>query len=228
MSFTNLATREIQCKVVYYGPGRCGKTTNLKYIYSRIHGGARGKMISIDTKGDKTLFFDFLPLDLGKVGGFRIRIQLYTVPGQVQFYSTRKVVLTGVDGVVFVADSLKVRREKNMESLQDLICGLEEMGLSIWKIPLVMQCNKRDLNAGGVPILPLEVMESDLNAGLKAPSFAASAAQGYGVFETLREISKLVAKDASRRVLSARKVIALPARNEMPFSPHLNGASSGV
>ncbi len=208
MSFINFAGREIQCKIVYYGPGRCGKTTNLKYIYSKIRSHVRGKMISIDTKGDKTLFFDFLPLDLGKVGGFSIRIQLYTVPGQVHYNATRKLVLKGVDGVVFVADSLRVRREKNIESLQNLVDNLKEEGTNIRDIPLVMQYNKRDLQGGSVPILPLEILEQDLNAQLKVLSFPGSAIEGYGVFETLRAISKLVAKDVSRRVLSGRKAIS--------------------
>jgi hypothetical protein len=208
MSFINFAGREIQCKIVYYGPGRCGKTTNLKYIFSKIRMNVRGKMISIDTKGDKTLFFDFLPLDLGKVGGFSIRIQLYTVPGQVHYNATRKLVLKGVDGVVFVADSLRVRREKNIESLQNLVDNLKEEGLNVREIPLVMQYNKRDLQGGTVPILPLEMMEKDLNEQLKVPSFSASAIEGYGVFETLRAISKLVAKDVSRRVLSGKKAIS--------------------
>lgn len=205
MSFINFAGREIQCKIVYYGPGRCGKTTNLKYIYSKIRGNVRGKMISIDTKGDKTLFFDFLPLDLGKVGGFSIRIQLYTVPGQVHYNATRKLVLKGVDGVVFVADSLRVRRDKNVESMQNLVDNLQDEGIRIEDIPLVIQYNKRDLQGGSVPILPLEVLEQDLNSQLKVPSFPASAVEGYGVFETLRAISKAVAKDVSRRVLSGRR-----------------------
>lgn len=208
MSFINFAGREIQCKIVYYGPGRCGKTTNLKYVHSKIMAKVKGKMISIDTKGDKTLFFDFLPLDLGKVGGFSIRIQLYTVPGQVHYNATRKLVLQGVDAVVFVADSLKVRREKNIESLQNLVDNLKDEGTSIRDIPLVMQYNKRDLQGGAVPILPVETMEKDLNSQLKVPSFPASAVEGYGVFETLRAISKLVAKDVSRRVLSGRKAVS--------------------
>jgi signal recognition particle receptor subunit beta len=194
MSFINFAGREIQCKIVYYGPGRSGKTTNLKYVYSKIRTPVKGKMISIDTKGDKTLFFDFLPLDLGKVGGFSIRIQLYTVPGQVHYNATRKLVLKGVDGVVFVADSLKVRRQKNMESVQNLIDNLRDEGIKIEDIPFVMQYNKRDLHGGAVPILPLELMQEE-------PSFPASAIEGFGVFETLRAISKLVAKDVSKRAL---------------------------
>lgn len=205
MSFINFAGREIQCKIVYYGPGRGGKTTNLKYIYSKIFTNVKGKMISIDTKGDKTLFFDFLPLDLGKVGGFNIRIQLYTVPGQVFYNATRQLVLKGVDGIVFVADSLKVRRDKNIESLQNLGDNLREENLDIHQIPLVLQYNKRDLANGPVPLLPIETMEEDMNASLKVPSFSASAMMGDGVFESLREISKWVAKDVSRRVLSRKK-----------------------
>lgn len=201
MSFINFAGREIQCKIVYYGPGRSGKTTNLKYIYSKIRTPVKGKMISIDTKGDKTLFFDFLPLDLGKVGGFSIRIQLYTVPGQVHYNATRKLVLKGVDGVVFVADSLKVRRQKNMESVRNLIDNLRDEGIKIEDIPFIMQYNKRDLHGGAVPILPLELMEEELNRQFKVPSFPASAIEGFGVFETLRAISKLVAKDVSKRAL---------------------------
>lgn len=205
MSFINFAGREIQCKIVYYGPGRGGKTTNLQYIYSKIFTNVKGKMISIDTKGDKTLFFDFLPLDLGKVGGFSIRIQLYTVPGQVFYNATRKLVIKGVDGIVFVADSLKVRREKNIESLQNLEENLQDENLNIHDIPLILQYNKRDLNGGPVPLLSIETMDEDLNSTLKGPSFPASAIEGYGVFESLREISKWVAKDVSRKILSKKR-----------------------
>jgi signal recognition particle receptor subunit beta len=165
----------------------------------------KGKMLSIDTKGDKTLFFDFLPLDLGKVGGMNIRIQLYTVPGQVQYNATRKVVLRGVDGLVFVADSLRARREKNEESLQNLIENLTEEAIDIHNIPLVMQYNKRDLGVTDVPIIPVDDLEKDLNADLQVPSFAASAVNGEGVFDTLRVISTWVAKDISRRVLGRQK-----------------------
>jgi signal recognition particle receptor subunit beta len=202
MSFINFGVREIHCKIVYYGPGRCGKTTNLKYIYSHIQTTVKGKMISIDTQRDKTLFFDFLPLDLGKVGGFTIRVQLYTVPGQVHYNATRKLVLKGVDGIVFVADSLKVRRKHNIESLQNLIDNLKEESINIRDIPLILQHNKRDLQSKSVPILPLEIMEKDLNSKLKVSSYPASAIQGFGVFDTLRDISKLVAKEVSRRILS--------------------------
>jgi hypothetical protein len=203
MPFINFSKDEIQCKIVYYGAGFCGKTTNLQYIYSKTSDRIRGKMVSIDTKGgDRTIFFDFLSLNLGKIRGFDIRVQLYTVPGQVHYDATRKLVLKGVDGVVFVADSLKVQRKKNIESLINLAKNLAEKRLSIRSVPLVMQYNKRDLDGTDSEILPLEILEKDLNSMLKVPAFEASALKGFGVFETLREISKLVVKDVSRKVLS--------------------------
>jgi len=182
-----------------------GKTTNLRYIYSRTSNKIKGQLISIDTGGDRTLFFDFLSLNLGTVGDLRIRIQLYTVPGQVQYEATRKLVLKGVDGVVFVADSMKVQRERNIESLKNLSHNLEEMGMKIETLPLVMQYNKRDLERTNIPILSVEEMERDLNAELHVPSFSASALRGWGVFDTLREISKIVVKDVSRKILLERK-----------------------
>ena len=203
MPFINFSKDEIQCKIVYYGAGFCGKTTNLQFIYSKTGGKIKGKMVSIDTKGgDRTIFFDFLSLNLGKIRGFDIRVQLYTVPGQVHYDATRKLVLKGVDGVVFVADSLKVQRKKNIESLINLAKNLAEKRLSIRNVPLVMQYNKRDLDGTDSELLPLEILEKDLNSMLKVPAFEASALRGFGVFETLREISKLVVKDVSRKVLS--------------------------
>jgi signal recognition particle receptor subunit beta len=203
MPFINFSKDEIQCKIVYYGAGFCGKTTNLQYIYSTSSNKTRGKMVSIDTKGgDRTIFFDFLSLNLGKIRGFDIRVQLYTVPGQVHYDATRKLVLKGVDGVVFVADSLKVQRKKNIESLINLAKNLAEKRLSIRTVPLVMQYNKRDLGGSDSELLPLEILEKDLNSMLKVPAIEASALKGFGVFETLREISKLVVKDVSRKVLS--------------------------
>ncbi len=207
MPFINFSKDEIQCKIVYYGAGFCGKTTNLQYIYSQTMGQTRGKMVSIDTKGgDRTIFFDFLSLNLGKIRGFDIRVQLYTVPGQVHYDATRKLVLKGVDGVVFVADSLKVQRKKNIESLINLAKNLAEKRLSIRTIPLVMQYNKRDLGGSDSELLPLEILEKDLNSMLKVPAIEASALKGFGVFETLREISKLVVKDVSRKVLSMNRL----------------------
>ncbi len=191
MATFNLQKREIECKIVYYGPGRCGKTTNLDYIYSSFTKQVQGEMVSINTEGDRTLFFDFLPIGIGKIKGCEVKVQLFTVPGQVQYSSTRKLVLKGVDGVVFVADSLEVRREKNMISLKDLQQNLKEYGLSITKVPLVIQYNKRDLADEGLPIMSVEQMDKDLNRQLKVPSFTGSAIKGDGVGKTLQECLKL-------------------------------------
>jgi signal recognition particle receptor subunit beta len=201
MPFINFSKDEIQCKIVYYGAGFCGKTTNLQYVFAQMGEDTKGKMVSIDTRGDRTLFFDFLSLNLGKIRGFDVRVQLYTVPGQVHYDATRKLVLKGVDGVVFVADSLKVQRKKNIESLINLAKNLAEKGISIRTIPLVIQYNKRDLDGTDSEILPVEILEKDLNSMLKVPSYSASALKGAGVFETLREISKLVVKDVSRKIM---------------------------
>jgi len=201
MPFINFCKDEIQCKIVYYGSGFCGKTTNLQYILSKATEEIKGKMVSIDTKGDRPLFFDFLSLNLGKIRGFDIRVQLYTAPGQIHYEATRKLVLKGVDGVVFVGDSLKVRRKKNIESLINLEKNLAEIGISIRSIPLVIQYNKRDLEGTDSEILPIDVLEKDLNSMLKVPCFPASAVRGLGVFETLREITKLVVKDVGRKVM---------------------------
>lgn len=194
MANVNLKNREIECKIVYYGPGRCGKTTNLEYIHKAFRKSVKGEMVSANTEGDRTLFFDFLPMGLGKVGGYDIRVQLYTVPGQVKYRSTRKMVLREVDGVVFVADSLQVRREKNMLSLQDLQQNLKDYGLDIFKIPLILQYNKRDLAALGMPIMPIEQMQRDYNRQLKAQVFPASAIKGQGVGATLKACLKLTLK----------------------------------
>ena len=200
MAVFNLKQREIECKVVYYGPGRCGKTTNLEYIFSTYKKQITGEMVSVNTEGDRTLFFDFLPIGLGKIKGCDIRVQLYTVPGQVKYSSTRKLVLRGVDGVIFVADSLDVRREKNMLSLKDLQQNLKEYGVSIFKIPLVIQHNKRDLGQQGFPIMSVEQMDKDLNRQLKVPSFPASAVTGEGVGATLKECLKLTLKSLQKQL----------------------------
>ncbi len=190
MAFINLTKREVHCKIVYYGPGRCGKTTNLIYIYNAIDSHVRGKMLTINTKGDQTLFFELLSLNLGRIKGFNVRIQLYTVPGLVIYEATRKLVLKGVDGLVFVADSLKVRRAKNIESLQNLRRNLIELNTTLREIPVVLQYNKRDLVPLSIPTLTLEELEMDLNRELETRAFEASAIKGIGVFETLKEISK--------------------------------------
>jgi len=199
MAVFNLKKRQIESKIVYYGPGRCGKTTNLEYIFKTFKKQVEGEMVSINTEGDRTLFFDFLPMDLGKIKGCDVRVQLFTVPGQVQYSSTRKLVLRGVDGIVFVADSLDVRREKNMLSLKDLQQNLKEYGMNIFKIPLVIQYNKRDLGDEGMPLMSLEKMEKDLNRQLKVPSFAGSAVKGDGVGKTLQECLKLTLQSLQKQ-----------------------------
>jgi signal recognition particle receptor subunit beta len=198
MAIFNLKKREIECKIVYYGPGRGGKTTNLEYLFKAYKKQVTGEMVSINTEGDRTLFFDFLPIGLGKIRGCDVRVQLYTVPGQVKYSSTRKLVLRGVDGVVFVADSLDVRREKNMLSLQDLQKNLKEYGKSIFKTPLVLQYNKRDLADDGIPLMSIEQMDKDLNRQLKVPSFPGSAVKGNGVGATLKECLKLTLKSLQK------------------------------
>lgn len=194
MAIVNLKKRQIECKIVYYGPGRCGKTTNLEYIHKAYSKQVQGEMVSIKTDGDRTLFFDFLPLELGKLKGCDVRVQLYTVPGQVRYASTRKLVLRGADGIVFVADSLEVRREKNMLALKDLQQNLRDYGLNIFKVPLVMQYNKRDLSDAEIPLMPLDQMENDLNRQLKVPALPGAALKGTGVGKTLHACLKLVVK----------------------------------
>jgi mutual gliding-motility protein MglA len=205
LAFIDLSKNEIQAKVVYYGPGRCGKTTNLLFVHESMSKQVCGKMVTIDTKGDRTLFFDFLPLNVGKVLNLTIRIQLYTVPGQVMYNTTRKLVLRGVDGVVFVADSLRVQKLRNIESLQNLAENLTDEGLKLQDIPLVLQYNKRDLKESNIPLLSVEELEDDLNREIKVPYFEASAMKGAGVYETLREISKRTVKSVIQKVGGARR-----------------------
>lgn len=200
MATFNLKKREIDCKIVYYGPGRSGKTTNLEYIYKAFRKHVKGEMVSINTQGDRTLFFDFLPVGLGKIRGCDVKVQLYTVPGQVQYSSTRKLVLRGVDGLVFVADSLQVRRKKNMLSLKDLQQNLREYDLNIFRIPLVLQHNKRDLASRSIPLMSVEQMDSELNRQLKVPSFPASAVNGEGVGATLKKCLELTLISLQRQL----------------------------
>jgi len=190
MSFINYSSREINCKIVYYGPGLCGKTTNLQHIYNKTNPELKGKMISLATETERTLFFDFLPLALGQIRGFKTRFHLYTVPGQVFYDARRKLILKGVDGVVFVADSQIERTEANIESLDNLRVNLAEQGYDLDKITCVIQYNKRDLpNAA-----PLEEMQQLLNPkGL--PEFEACATTGQGVFETLKAVARGVLRD---------------------------------
>jgi GTPase SAR1 family protein len=188
MAIINLKKKEVQAKIVYYGPGRGGKTTNLEYIYKMFRSRIKTEMVTIKTHGDRTLFFDYLPIEIGKIKGYDIRMQLYTVPGQVKYESTRKLVLRGVDGIVFVADSLAVRRKENVLSLKSLADNLASYKKSILEIPLVLQYNKRDLLDEGIPILPVEWLEKDLNSKLKAPYFEASALKGPNVVQTMKKI----------------------------------------
>ena len=193
MTFINYASREINCKIVYYGPGLCGKTTNLQYIYDRTNPAAKGKLISLATETDRTLFFDFLPLELGTVRGFKTRFHLYTVPGQVFYDASRKLILKGVDGVIFVADSQNERMDANVEAIDNLQINLKAQGYDLNTIPYVLQLNKRDLpNVASVD----EMVKLLRRKG--EPTFEAVAAKGIGVFETLKGVAKLVLQELTK------------------------------
>ena len=193
MSFINYSSREINCKIVYYGPGLCGKTTNLQFIYKRMTPQARGKMISLATETERTLFFDFLPLSLGEIRGFRTRFHLYTVPGQVFYDASRRLILRGVDGIVFCADSQLTRLDANEESMENLRVNLREQGYNPEKVPMVLQYNKRDLS-GVASLAELHALLNRRNV----PEFEASATTGDGVFETLKGVIKLVLIDLKK------------------------------
>jgi len=193
MSFINYSSREINCKLVYYGPGLCGKTTNLHYIYAKTSPEAKGKMISLATETERTLFFDFLPLSLGEIRGFKTRFHLYTVPGQVFYDASRKLILKGVDGMVFVVDSQIERMEANIESLDNLRINLAEQGYDLDKLPYVIQYNKRDLPN----VAPVEQLRELLNP-TGVPEFEASATTGVGVFDTLKAVAKAVLRELQR------------------------------
>ncbi len=193
MSLINYASREINCKIVYYGPGLGGKTTNIKFIYSKISPEARGRLVSLNTELDRTLFFDFLPVDVGTVKGFKLRFHLYTVPGQVYYNASRKLILKGVDGIIFVADSQLERFEDNIESMENLIENLREYNLKLDNIPFVIQYNKRDLPN----IAPIEELDNTLNV-LHVPAFEGVAPQGIGVFESLKAAARAVLRNLGR------------------------------
>ena len=193
MSFINYSSREINCKIVYYGPGLCGKTTNLQYVYARTSPEAKGKMISLATETERTLFFDFLPLSLGEIRGFKTRFHLYTVPGQVFYDASRKLILKGVDGVVFVADSQIERMEANLESVENLRVNLGEQGYDLNRIPYVVQYNKRDLPS----VATIEELQRLVNPR-GVPEFQAVAPTGVGVFDTLKAVAKLVLTELKR------------------------------
>jgi signal recognition particle receptor subunit beta len=194
MTFINYAAREINCKIVYYGPGLCGKTTNIQFIYDKTGNTAKGKLISLATESERTLFFDFLPIELGTIRGFRTRFHLYTVPGQVFYDASRKLILKGVDGIVFVADSQEARMDANIESLRNLTENLKEHNVSIEKVPYVLQLNKRDLPT----TVPVVEMERALRFKSE-PVFEAVASRGTGVFETLKAAVKAVLMDLNSR-----------------------------
>ena len=193
MSFINYSSREINCKIVYYGPGLCGKTTNLQYIYNKTNPDAKGKMISLATETERTLFFDFLPLSLGEIRGFKTRFLLYTVPGQVFYDASRRLILKGVDGVVFVAASQEARFEANIESLENLRTNLAEQGYNLDKLPYIVQYNKRDMPE----VMSVEDLRKELNP-TGVPEFEAVATQGTGVFETLKAVAKQVLTELRR------------------------------
>jgi hypothetical protein len=194
MTFINYASREINCKIVYYGPGLCGKTTNLQYIFDKTNPAAKGKLISLATETDRTLFFDFLPLELGTVRGFKTRFHLYTVPGQVFYDASRKLILKGVDGVIFVADSQVERMDANVEAIANLQANLKTQGYDLMSIPYVLQLNKRDLpNVASVDEMKKLLQKKN------EPTFEAVAAKGPGVFETLKGVAKLVLADLTKQ-----------------------------
>ncbi len=201
LSFINLKEKIIQVKIVYYGPGRCGKTTNLEYINRTYRKQILSDMVSLKTHGDRTLFFDFLPFEMGMIKGYDIRIQLYTVPGQIRYNATRKLVLRGVDGIVFVADAMEKQREKNIRSLNQLHDNLQIYKESIFNVPLVMQYNKIDLQERGIPLLSTETLQQDLNSKLQAPWFEASAIAGYNVAATLKKIISLSVVSIQKKIL---------------------------
>ncbi|MFH1118028.1 MAG: GTPase domain-containing protein [Pseudomonadota bacterium] len=201
MAIIRLKSGEIQCKIVYYGTGQSGKTTNLITIHRSVGTRARGELISINTTGDRTIFFDLLPLDMGTIKDLGIKLSIYTVPGQVQYNDTRKLVLKGCDGIVFVADSKIDKRNENIESLGNLYVNLRQMDRELANIPLVLQFNKRDLIKDGVHTMPLEVMDKDLNPRSDRPWFGASALYGDGVKETFKEICMLTVADVCRQLI---------------------------
>ena len=200
MTFINYASREINCKIVYYGPGLCGKTTNIQFIYDKTNPDAKGKLISLATETDRTLFFDFMPLELGTIQGFKTRFHLYTVPGQVFYDASRRLILKGVDGVIFVADSQESRFDANVESVKNLTVNLKSQGYDIMTVPYVLQLNKRDLPTA----LPADKLVASLQVKGE-PVFEAVATRGVGVFDTLKAMAKMVLLDLKRKSAKATR-----------------------
>src|SRR5688500_5899240 len=213
MVFFNYATMQMAAKIVYYGPGLCGKTTNLHHIYTKTSPQSRGEMVSLETETDRTLFFDLLPIDVGVIGGFKTRLQLYTVPGQVFYNTTRKLVLKGVDGIVFVADSQMAMLEANVESLNNLRENLAEIGLDLDEIPLVLQLNKRDLPG----ISTVEQMVTAMDPQRRHEHVESVASSGVGVFETLKVVSKLTLRTLRRRMTGEEPIRATPPARVAQF-----------
>ncbi len=212
MVFFNWATMQMAAKIVYYGPGLCGKTSNLSYIYAKTSPDSRGEMVSLETESDRTLFFDLLPIEVGTIGGFKTRLQLYTIPGQVFYNTTRKLVLKGVDGLVFVADSQRPMRDANIESFASLVENLKEFGLELNDLPIVLQYNKRDLDN----ILTIEELNADLNSEEIFPFVESSAINGDGVIPTLKEITKLTLKKLRSRMSTPKDSDAAKGKVRAP------------
>jgi signal recognition particle receptor subunit beta/outer membrane biosynthesis protein TonB len=221
MVFFNYATMQMAAKIVYYGPGLCGKTTNLHQIYTKTSPQSRGEMVSLETETDRTLFFDLLPIDVGVIGGFKTRLQLYTVPGQVFYNTTRKLVLKGVDGIVFVVDSQAAMLDANLESLKNLAENLAEIGVTLDEIPTVLQLNKRDLASAA----PVETILNHLDPERKLDHVEAIASAGTGVFETLKLISKLTLRTLRRRMTGEEPLKAAPASRLAQFRVQRNDVS---
>ena len=217
MVFFNYATMQMAAKIVYYGPGLCGKTTNLHHIYGRTAPDSRGEMVSLETETDRTLFFDLLPLDVGIISGFKTRVQLYTVPGQVFYNTTRKLVLKGVDGIVFVADSQRAMKDANIESLANLKTNLAEIGIDLEELPLALQYNKRDL----ANVLAVDDLQRDLNRDGLHESYEASAILGQGVFETLKAISRLTLRSLKKRMLGEDRAAPRAGIPAVPAPPKI-------
>jgi signal recognition particle receptor subunit beta len=224
MVFFNWATMQMAAKIVYYGPGLCGKTSNLSFIYAKTAPNSRGEMVSLETESDRTLFFDLLPIEVGTIGGFKTRLQLYTVPGQVFYNTTRKLVLKGVDGLVFVADSQRPMREANIESFESLIDNLRELDIDVSELPLVLQYNKRDLKN----ILAIEELNSDLNPERAYPFFESEAINGVGVFETLKEITKVTLKNLRKRMVAPHAASPSPRAAGPQVRPTSAGTAKPV
>ncbi len=210
MAVINLKTREVQVKIVYYGPGRGGKTTNLEYIHQKSKSRLKSDLLKIDTRGDRTLFFDFLPIEIGKIMGFNIRIQLYTVPGQQRYESTRRLVLNGVDGVVFVADSMEVCRKRNLISFEDYKKNLVLNKKTFRETPLVIQCNKIDLSMEGVSILPVRTIAGDLRIQEETPIYEGSALRGDNVIQTFKKITVLTMASIEDELKEHLKTMSAP------------------